>query len=61
MKQLQSLITIQKVAEKLWNFGIGPSDDLVCQYILLKNSMSRIYLELTRETSTRKLYTDESQ
>ena len=33
MKQLKSLITIQKLAEKLRNFEIGPSDDFVCQYL----------------------------
>ena len=32
MKQLKSLITIQKLAEKLWNFEKGLSDDFVCQY-----------------------------
>ena len=58
-KQIKSLITIQKLAENLRNFEIGPSD--VCQYITLKNSMSIVYLELSRETYTRKLYTDELQ
>ena len=33
MKQLKSLITMQKLAEKLLNFEMGPSDDFVCQYI----------------------------
>ena len=33
MKQLKSLITIQKIAEKLLNIEMGPSDDFVCQYI----------------------------
>ena len=33
MKQLKSLITMQKLAEKLWNFEMGPLDDFVCQYI----------------------------
>ena len=55
MKQLKSLITIQKIAEKLINFEMGPLDDFVCQYIKLKNSMSRMYHELAQETSTRKL------
>ena len=35
-KQLESLITIQKQAEKLRNFEIGPSDGFVCQYILVE-------------------------
>ena len=61
MKQLKSLITIQKLVENLIDFEIGPSDDFVCQYITLKNSMSRVYLELSRQTSSRKLYTDELQ
>ena len=39
MKQLQSLITIQKLAEKLRNFEIGPSDDLVCHYIRRVNGL----------------------
>ena len=45
---------IQKLEENLTDFEIGPSasDDFVCQYITLKNSMSRVYLKLSRETST---------
>ena len=50
-----------KSSRKLRDFEIGPSDDFVCQYIQLKNLMSRMYLELARETSTRKLYTGELQ
>ena len=36
MKQLESLINIQKQAENLRDFEIGPSDDFVCQYILVE-------------------------
>ena len=36
MTQLKSLITIQKQAENLRDFEIGPSDDFVCQYILVE-------------------------
>ena len=36
MKQLKSLITIQKQAENLRDFKIGPSDDFVRQYILVE-------------------------
>ena len=50
-----------KCIKKLRDFEIGPSDDFVCQYMQLKNSMSRMQLELSRKTSTRKLYTDELQ
>ena len=48
MKQLKSLITIQKLAENFRDVEIGPSDDFVCQYI--------VYLELSRETLTLELY-----
>ena len=54
MKQSKYLILLQKLAENLRDFEIGPSNDLVCQNIY----MSRVYLELSPETSTRKLYTD---
>ena len=43
MKQLKSLITIQKLAESLRDFKIGPSDDFVSQYIRLENLMSRVH------------------
>ena len=33
VENLKSLITMQKLAEQLWNFEMGPSDDFVCQYI----------------------------
>ena len=52
---------MQKLAENLRDFEIGPSDDFVCQYKMSKNSMSRVYLELSQETSTRKLYTNKLQ
>ena len=54
MKQLKTLMIIQKLAEKLRNFEMGPSDDFVCQYTYLKKfNEPRMYLELARETSTR--------
>ena len=50
-------LTIQKQAENLRDFEIWPSDDFVCQYILVeKLNVQSVYLELSRETSTRKLY-----
>ena len=52
MNQLKSLITIQKLAENLRGFEIGPTDDFF---------LSRVYLELSRDTSTRKLYANELQ
>ena len=61
MKQMTSLIAIPKLAENLRDFEIGLSNDFVCQYILFENSMSRMYLELSRKTSTRKLLTYELQ
>ena len=45
-----------KTSRKLRDFEIGPSDDYFCQYIYLKNSISRLYLEVLRENSAQKLY-----
>ena len=33
---MKQLITIQKQAENLTDFEIGPSDEFVCQYILVE-------------------------
>ena len=49
--------TSRKVV-KFWNGAFGW---LCLSIYIVKNSMSRMYLELARETSTRKLYTDELQ